>query len=95
MLLPGRKEPVLGALAPMTPSKICSVAWGESTTLSTLPALSTLCPLPSLLAFYFFLLFVSLLFFHHEGKCVQRGQAEEKWNEWEGNLKEEKMKRKR
>lgn len=32
--------------------------------------------------------------FNHDGKCVQRGQAEEKWNEWEGNLKEEKMKRK-
>lgn len=52
-------------------------------------------PLLSLLIFYFFLLFVSLLFSHREGKCVQRGQAEEKWNEWEGNLKEEKMKRKR
>lgn len=79
----------------MTSSKVHSAVWGKSAMLSTLLALPSLQPLPSWLIFYFFLLFVSLLFFHHEGKCMQRGQAEEKWNEWEGNLKEKKMKRKR
>lgn len=73
MLLPGRKEPVLGALTPMTPSKICSAAWGESATLSTLPAPSTHCRLPSSLAFYFFLLFVSLLFFFTAKENACRG----------------------
>lgn len=67
VLLPERMKQVLRALTPMTPSKICSPAWGESATLSTLPALSTLCT--SLIFYFSFSLCLCYFFTMKENVC--------------------------
>lgn len=88
VMLPGRKEQVLGALNPMTPSKICSAAQEASARLNTLPTASTLHPLSSLLIFSIFSSSLSLLFFSLWRKAYSEGSGRGEM-EWVGrNLKE-------